>query len=73
MSINPAKLLRLNEKGNLREGLDADIIIFNSNKKNIIDPKKFASKAKFSPYEGYEINGQITYSIVKGNIVYLNK
>jgi dihydroorotase len=34
-----------------------------------VDTSKFYSKAKWSPFEGFEVQGVPVYTIVRGNIV----
>jgi len=69
MSINPAKILGLGER-TLKEGSDANITVFDPNKKWTVDVKKFVSKSSNSPYDGWKLKGQAVMTIVKGKIVY---
>lgn len=71
MSLNPAKVLN-SDKGTLSVGADADITIINPEKKYKIEVKKFLSKAKNSPFDGYEVKGKAETVIVGGNIVVEN-
>ncbi len=70
MSKNPAKILGLDSKGSLEIGKDGDITIVDPEKKVTIDPNKFMSKAKNSPFIGWEVKGWPVYTIVEGNIVF---
>src|SRR5665648_146387 len=70
LTLIPAKILKLSNKGCLQEGKDADITIFNLEK--IIDKSKFGKNICASPPEGIEyviINGDIAYEkkIIKRN------
>lgn len=69
LSKNPAKFLNLEKKGQLKEGMDADIIIVDKDKEYIVDGEKFASKAKYSPYNGKKLKGKVLKTIVGGNII----
>lgn len=69
MSTNPAKVLGIS-KGTLGEGKVADITIVDLNDEYVIDPDKFLSKGKNTPFGGYKVNGSICYTIVNGNVVY---
>lgn len=69
MSYNPAKVLGI-EKGTLNVGRDADIVIINPDKEYAIDVKKFASKGKNTPFDGYKVFGEVTYTIYGGKVVY---
>jgi len=62
-SFNQAKLLGLN-KGLIKEGYDADLVIFN--------PKESVRIEKnFSPYDGMEFGGRVKYNITKGKCTYI--
>lgn len=70
MSLNPAKILGLSEKGSVSEGKTADIVIFNPDKKYRIDKNTFVSKGKNTPFDGYEAAGAVTCTLVEGKVVY---
>ncbi len=65
----PAKLFRLQRKGALREGYDADIVLVDPKAKVRINPDKFQSKAKYSPFKGYPCVGTAAYTIVNGSVI----
>jgi len=69
MGKNPASILGLPYKG-LHEGEIADITIFDEEKEWIVDPQKFKSKGKNTPYADKKIKGKVIYTIVDGKIVY---
>ncbi len=69
MSVTPAKLLH-KDLGHLTEGSIADITIIDLNKEYEIDNKKFVSKGKNTPFNGFKVFGEVKYTIVDGNIVY---
>ena len=70
MSYNPAKVLGLEDKGSVSEGMTADLVIFDPNKQYKIDKSTFASKGKNTPFDGYEVCGEVAYTLVDGKIVY---
>lgn len=70
MSYNPAKILGLAEKGSVSEGKIADITIFDSKKTYKIDKNTFVSKGKNTPFDGYEVTGEVAYTLVDGKVVY---
>ena len=69
MSFNPSKILGLN-RGELKVGSIADITIFDSQTESVYTKESIVSKSKNSPYIGFNLAGQVKYTIVNGNIVY---
>ena len=70
MSYNPAKILGLDEKGSVSEGKIADVVIFDPDKTYKIDKNTFASKGKNTPLDGYEVTGEVAYTLADGKVVY---
>lgn len=70
MSYNPASILNFSKKGKIQEGMDADLIIVNLKDSYKIDSSKFYSKAKFSPFDGKLVKGNILYSVVGGRVIF---
>ncbi|MDV3243841.1 MAG: dihydroorotase family protein [Nitrososphaerales archaeon] len=69
-SENPAKIWKLSpKKGSLSVGSDADFTIVDMKARAKIDSSRFYSKAKWSPFDGFEVEGMPVYTIVRGNIV----
>jgi dihydroorotase len=69
MSLNPARLLRL-EAGALSPGMTADITIVDSNSEWAVEPTKFLSKSRNTPFAGMRLRGKTVLTIVGGEIVY---
>lgn len=69
-SYTPAKLLNLKTKGQLREGYDADITIFDPNMEYVYEKQSIVSKSKNTPFIGKKLKGKVMYTIVGGRIVY---
>ena len=69
MSANPARILGLN-KGWIGIGADADLTIFDPNEVWTIDPSRFRSKGRNTPFAGMEVKGRVKYTIVDGKIIY---
>ncbi|MFA4855591.1 MAG: dihydroorotase [archaeon] len=68
MTCNPAKILHL-DKGTLGKGKDADITIIDLNAEEIVDPGKFESKGRNTPFGGMKLKGKAVYTIVAGKVV----
>lgn len=69
MSYNPAKVLGL-EGGELKEGAAADITVVDLAKKYVIDSKNFLSKGKNTPFNGFEVYGEVVATVVDGEVKY---
>ncbi len=69
LTAAPAKLFKL-DKGNLSEGKDADITIFDPSAEYKIDITTFKSKSKNSPFDGRQVKGRVRYTIIKGKILF---
>lgn len=73
MSYNPAKILKLETKGEIAVGKDADLTIFNKDQEYIYDESDIVSKSKNSPWIGEKLKGRVKYTIVAGKVVYQDK
>jgi len=70
MSYTPAKLLKLDDRGEIKEGKTADLTIFDPNIEYIYEKESIVSKSKNTPFIGKKLKGMVRYTIVGGNIVY---
>ncbi|UCD84406.1 MAG: dihydroorotase [Deltaproteobacteria bacterium] len=68
LTINPARILRL-PKGTLSEGADADISVIDLEQSWLVDPSKFNSKSRNTPFNHWELKGRAVMTIVGGKIV----
>jgi len=73
MTYNPANILHLPHKGRLAIGSDGDVTIFDPNESWVIDPEKFASKGRGTPFGGWTVKGKIKYTIADGTVIYEEK
>lgn len=67
----PARVLGI-DAGSLTEGSDADVTIFDPDAEQTIDSSKFYSKARNTPFDGWEVKGKVAATIVDGKIIYSN-
>lgn len=67
MSAAPAKILGL-DGGKIEEGGVADLTVVDLNKKYVIDGDKFLSKGKNTPFNGFEVYGEVCCTVVDGEI-----
>jgi dihydroorotase len=70
LSTNPAKIAGLKGKGTLKPGSDGDFSMFDPTEKVKILSEKFRSKARNTPFEGWNLKGRVTCTIVGGKVVY---
>jgi len=69
MSEKPAEIFRLKGKGYLKEGNNADLVVVDLDRKYRIDASKFHSKAKYSPFDGWNVEGKPVKTFVNGRLV----
>lgn len=69
-SENAAKIMGLYpKKGILEVGSDADIVVLNPNKSSVISYNNQTQNVDYTPYEGFEVNANIDYVFLRGNLV----
>ncbi len=69
---NPAKIFNLSHTGQIKTGFAADLCVVDMDKKCLINPDKFYTKAKYSPYAGITVKGLPVMTIINGKIYNLN-
>ncbi|MDT8368205.1 MAG: dihydroorotase [Longimicrobiales bacterium] len=69
MSAAPARAFRL-DGGTLSEGAPADLTLFDPELSWTVDPSRFLSRARNTPFGGEELVGAPTMTIVEGRIVF---
>lgn len=66
----PATLLKLGGAGTFAAGTAADLVLFDPDKPGKVDPAKFQSKAKNSPFDGRLIQGAVLRTVIDGRDVF---
>ncbi len=69
MARAPRRLLGL-EGGVLEEGAPADLVLVDPRERRAVDPAGFFSKAKYSPWAGWELLGWPVLTLVGGEVVH---
>jgi dihydroorotase len=69
LSERPAEIFNLKRRGGLVQGNRADLVVVDFNRKFRVDASKFQSKAKFSPFDGWEVQGRPVKTFVNGLLV----
>jgi len=67
MTSVPAGIVGI-EKGSIREGWAADLVLVDLDKEFVVDPDKFASKGKNTPFSGYTLKGIPVTTIAGGRL-----
>jgi dihydroorotase (multifunctional complex type) len=70
LAEKPAEIFGLTDYGRLEPGKNADLTAVDYNRQFKIDASKFKSKAKFSPYDGWDVQGKVVKTIVNGQLVF---
>ena len=69
LSEKPAEIFQLTDRGSLEKGKNADLVVVDFNRKFKIDASKFKSKAKFSPFDKWDVQGKPTKTFVNGKLI----
>ena len=71
-SHSVAECFQVKDRGYIREGYFADIVLIDPNKKTTVQKEIILSKCKWSPFEGHTFQSSITNTFVNGHLVYKN-
>jgi dihydroorotase len=69
MACAPARLFKL-PGGNLRRGSIADVTVFDPDVSWTVDPSRFRSKGRNSPYAGHTLRGLVSLTVVDGQVIH---
>ena len=72
MCHNPAILFEVKDRGYIREGYYADLVLVDPNSPWTVDKSNVMAKCGWSPFEGQEFSARVTHTLVNGNLVYEN-
>ena len=70
------ELLNVNAKkrfgigASIKEGEKADLTVFDLDEEYTVDPEKFHTKGRSTPFEGWKVYGKCLMTMVDGRIVY---
>lgn len=66
----PAELFQVNNRGYIREGYFADLVLVNPAKSHTVDKSSILYKCGWSPFEGEAFSHSIEKTFVNGNLVF---
>ena len=69
LSTRPARFLGLERKGRLGEGYDGDVVLVDMGRRWVVEPESFRSKARYTPFKGFELVGKPVKTFVGGVLV----
>ena len=67
-----AERFNIKERGFIREGYWADLVVIDTEKGVTANNEEVISRAGWTPFEGYEFRSRVHATIVNGDIVYIN-
>ncbi|MFZ5972292.1 MAG: dihydroorotase [Bacteroidota bacterium] len=70
MAHNPASLFRIKERGFVREGYFADLVLVDMNRPWQVAPQNILAKCGWSPFEGQTFKASVVKTWVNGRLAY---
>jgi dihydroorotase len=70
MSANPARILGLEDRSRVAKGLRADLVLADTEMNWKVQPEKFKSRGKCSPFTGKILRGKILMTLNAGKIIF---
>ncbi len=69
LTVNPARVLGV-ERGTLRPGAFADVTVVDPQAEWVIEPERFRSKSRNTPFGGWRVRGRAVAVVVGGAVKY---
>ena len=72
MCHNPAKIFKIENRGFIKEGYFADLVLVNPHLPWSVKKENIIAKCGWSPFEGVSFKSRVTHTFVNGKLVYAN-
>jgi dihydroorotase len=72
MCHNPAILFNVADRGFVREGYFADLVLVDPESSWVVDKSNILYKSGWSPFEGTAFSSKVTHTFVSGRVAYEN-
>ena len=72
MCHNPAKLFKVENRGFIKEGYFADLVLIDTDNSWTVTKENILYKCGWSPFENVEFSSKITHTFVNGNLMFAN-
>jgi dihydroorotase len=72
MSHAVARCFQIKERGFIREGYHADLVLVNMNAPSTVSSENILYKCGWSPLEGFVFPGSVSHTFINGHLVYGN-
>lgn len=72
MCHNPAILFQIDQRGFIREGYKADLVLLSLDDEWTVEKDNILYKCGWSPLEGEKLNAKVTHTFVNGNPIFEN-
>ena len=72
MSHAVAECFQIRDRGFIREGYFADLVIVDMHEKTTVTKENILYKCGWSPFEGFEFPATITHTFINGHLAFEN-
>jgi dihydroorotase len=66
MSLNPARILGLDAQGSISRGSPANLVVFDPDESWTVEPERFRSLSRNTPFGGRELTGKVVHTFFNG-------